>query len=73
MARYRSEQIGGHGIPEAIESILISGSRVRQRLAVLKPLSAAIPIGTGLNLCNLWVTLLEDRIVQVHRTEEFAK
>jgi H+/Cl- antiporter ClcA len=47
MARYGSEQIRGHGIPEAIESILMSGSRVRPRLAILKPLSAAISIGTG--------------------------
>lgn len=47
MARYGSERIRGHGIPEAIESILMSGSRVRPRLAVLKPLSAAISIGTG--------------------------
>jgi len=47
MARYGSEQIRGHGIPEAIESILMSGSRVKPRLAVLKPLSAAISIGSG--------------------------
>jgi chloride channel protein, CIC family len=47
MARYGSEQIRGHGIPEAIESILINGSRVRPRLAILKPLSAAISIGSG--------------------------
>lgn len=47
MARYGSERIRGHGIPEAIESILMDGSRVRPRLAVLKPLSAAISIGTG--------------------------
>jgi chloride channel protein, CIC family len=47
MARYGSEQIRGHGIPEAIESILMSGSRVRPRLAILKPLSAAISIGSG--------------------------
>lgn len=47
IARYGSERIRGHGIPEAIESILMSGSRVRPRLAVLKPLSAAIAIGTG--------------------------
>lgn len=47
MARYGSERIRGHGIPEAIESILMFGSRVRPRLAVLKPLSAAISIGTG--------------------------
>jgi H+/Cl- antiporter ClcA/CBS domain-containing protein len=47
MARYGSEQIRGHGIPEAIESILMNGSQVRPRLAVLKPLSAAISIGSG--------------------------
>ena len=47
MARYGSERIRGHGIPEAIEAILMSGSRVHPRLAVLKPLSAAISIGTG--------------------------
>src|SRR5213594_577144 len=47
MARYGSERIRGHGIPEALESILIGGSRVQPRLAVLKPLSAAISIGTG--------------------------
>jgi len=47
MARYGSEQIRGHGIPEAIESILMNGSRVRPRLAILKPLSAAIAIGSG--------------------------
>ena len=47
MARYGSERIRGHGIPEAIESILIGGSRVDPRLTVLKPLSAAISIGSG--------------------------
>src|SRR5881409_3188456 len=47
MARYGSERIRGHGIPEAIESILIRGSRIEPRLAVLKPLSAAISIGSG--------------------------
>ena len=47
MARYGSDRIRGHGIPEAIESILINGSRVPPRLAILKPLSAAIAIGTG--------------------------
>ena len=47
MARYGSERIRGHGIPEAIESILMSGSRVSPRLAILKPLSAAISIGSG--------------------------
>ncbi len=47
MARYGSERIRGHGIPEAIESILMNGSRVQPRLAMLKPLSAAISIGSG--------------------------
>jgi len=47
MARYGSERIRGHGIPEAIESILINGSRVEPKVAVLKPLSAAISIGSG--------------------------
>ncbi len=47
MARYGSERIRGHGIPEAIEAILINGSRVAPRLALLKPLSSAISIGSG--------------------------
>jgi CIC family chloride channel protein len=47
MARYGSERIRGHGIPEAIEAILISGSRVEPRVALLKPLSSAISIGSG--------------------------
>ena len=47
MARYGSERIRGHGIPEAIEAILINGSRVQPRVAILKPLSSAISIGTG--------------------------
>jgi H+/Cl- antiporter ClcA len=47
IARYGSEKIRGHGIPEAIEAILIRGSRVQPRLAILKPLSSAISIGSG--------------------------
>ena len=47
IARYGSERIRGHGIPEAIEAILINGSRVEPRVAVLKPVSAAISIGSG--------------------------
>ncbi len=47
MARFGSEQIRGHGIPEAMERILINGSRVQPRLAILKPISSAISIGTG--------------------------
>jgi len=47
MARFGSEKIRGHGIPEAIEAILIGGSRMSPKVAVLKPLSSAISIGTG--------------------------
>ena len=47
MARYGSDRIRGHGIPEAIEAILINGSRVEPKVAVLKPISAAISIGSG--------------------------
>ncbi|HYA62001.1 MAG TPA: chloride channel protein [Candidatus Sulfotelmatobacter sp.] len=47
MARYGSERIRGHGIPEAIESILMNGSRVEPKVAFLKPLSSAISIGSG--------------------------
>ena len=47
MARYGSEKIRGHGIPEAMEAILIGGSRIQPKVAVLKPLSSAISIGTG--------------------------
>src|SRR5579884_2406806 len=47
MARFGSEKIRGHGIPEAIEAILINGSRVEPKVAVLKPLSSAISIGSG--------------------------
>ena len=47
MARYGSERIRGHGIPEAIEAILINGSRMQPRVAILKPISSAISIGTG--------------------------
>jgi len=47
LARFGSERIRGHGIPEALESIMLRGSRVEPVLAVLKPLSAAISIGSG--------------------------
>src|SRR6058998_1495961 len=47
MARYGSERIRGHGIPEAIEAILINGSRIDAKVALLKPLSSAISIGSG--------------------------
>jgi len=47
MARYGSEKIRGHGIPEALEAILLGRSRLDAKVAVLKPLSSAISIGTG--------------------------
>jgi H+/Cl- antiporter ClcA len=47
MARFGSERIRGHGIPEAIEAILIGRSRMQAKVAVLKPLSSAISIGSG--------------------------
>jgi len=47
MARYGSERIRGHGIPEAIESILINGSRIEAKVAFWKPLSSALSIGSG--------------------------
>ena len=47
MARYGSEKIRGHGIPEALEAILFGRSRMQARVALLKPLSSAIAIGTG--------------------------
>ncbi len=47
MARFGSERIRGHGIPEAIEAILMNGSRVQPRVGILKALASAIAIGTG--------------------------
>jgi chloride channel protein, CIC family len=47
MARYGSDRIRGHGIPEAIEAILLKGGRIEPKVALLKPLSAAISIGSG--------------------------
>ena len=47
MARYGSDRIRGHGIPEAMEAILIGRSRMQAKVAILKPLSSAISIGTG--------------------------
>jgi chloride channel protein, CIC family len=47
MARYGSDRIRGHGIPEAMEAILIGQSRMSAKVAVLKPLSSAVSIGTG--------------------------
>lgn len=47
MARYGSEKIRGHGIPEAIEAIMLGGSKLDLKVAILKPISSAISIGTG--------------------------
>ena len=47
MARYGSDRIRGHGIPEAMEAILIGRSRMSAKVAVLKPISSAVSIGTG--------------------------
>jgi chloride channel protein, CIC family len=47
MAKYGSSKIKGHGIPEAMEAVLFNRSRIQPRVAILKPLSAAIAIGTG--------------------------
>jgi H+/Cl- antiporter ClcA len=47
MARYGSDKIRGHGIPEALEAILLGRSRLDAKVAILKPLSSAISIGTG--------------------------
>jgi H+/Cl- antiporter ClcA/CBS domain-containing protein len=47
MARYGSEKIRGHGIPEALEAILLGRSLIDPKVAVLKPLSSALSIGTG--------------------------
>lgn len=47
IARYGSEKIRGHGIPEAMEAMLVNESKVQPRVAFWKPISAAISIGSG--------------------------
>lgn len=47
MARYGSEKIRGHGIPEALEAILLGRSLINPKVAILKPVSSALSIGTG--------------------------
>jgi len=47
LAKYGSPKIRGHGIPEAMEAVLTSKSRIEAKVAILKPISAAIGIGTG--------------------------
>lgn len=47
MARFGSQAIRGHGIPEAMENILLKESRIPKRIVFLKPISSAIAIGSG--------------------------
>ena len=47
MARYGTDKIRGHGLPEAIEAILLGRSRLSMKVAILNPLSSSIVIGTG--------------------------
>jgi H+/Cl- antiporter ClcA/CBS domain-containing protein len=47
MARWGSAAIRGHGIPEVMERVLFAESRIPARVLLLKPLSAAVAIGTG--------------------------
>lgn len=47
MAKYGTTKIKGHGIPEAMEAVLVNRSRIEPKVALLKPISAAIAIGTG--------------------------
>lgn len=47
MARFGSDKIRGHGIPEAIETILFGESRLSPKVALLKPISSAVSIGSG--------------------------
>ncbi|MFT3676584.1 MAG: chloride channel protein [Chitinophagaceae bacterium] len=47
IARFGSKAIRGHGIPEAMEKIILDESRIPPLITLLKPLSAAISIGTG--------------------------
>ena len=47
MARYGSDKIRGHGIPEALEVILFGKSKMSAKVALLKPLSSGIVIGSG--------------------------
>lgn len=47
MGKYGSPKIRGHGIPEAMEAVLMNRSKISPHVAILKPISAAIAIGTG--------------------------
>ena len=47
IARYLSPKVRGHGMPEAVETIVFNGGKVQPRVAVLKPVATAISIGSG--------------------------
>ena len=47
MAFYGSKAIRGHGIPEAMEQILVNESNIKPSITFFKPISSAIAIGTG--------------------------
>jgi H+/Cl- antiporter ClcA len=47
IARFGTEQVRGHGIPEAIEAILFKNSAMSPKVALLKPLASGIAIGSG--------------------------
>src|SRR5690606_35921544 len=47
MARWGSRAIRGHGIPEAMEQVLLNESKIPPRITFLKPVSSAVAIGTG--------------------------
>jgi CIC family chloride channel protein len=47
IARYLSPRVRGHGMPEAIETIVFGGGKVQPRVAILKPVATAIAIGSG--------------------------
>jgi len=47
MIHFWEPTLKGHGIPEAMESVLFGKSRMRIRVAILKPLATALAIGTG--------------------------
>lgn len=47
MIHFWEPTLKGHGIPEAMESVLFGHSRMRLRVALLKPLATAFAIGTG--------------------------
>ena len=47
LAKYGTDKIRGHGIPEAIQAILEDESKMSPRVALIKPIASAITIGTG--------------------------